>query len=134
MKTDVSGLCEFGRDFGLSPLTFDVFFDVFSRRFLLPDVLRPDFCFRTRSAVRFVSFGHCVGYRRHRTRCLSKKRFLKTVSSRLRCGGFYFGVNWDFGFYLSASGECLKIKALVLGRHSIVYSELLFAEFYFGEF
>ena len=47
MKTDVSGLCEFGRDFGLSSSTFDVFFDVFSRRFLLPDVLRPDSCFRT---------------------------------------------------------------------------------------
>ena len=43
---------------------------------------------------------------------------LKTVSSRLRCDDFYFGVNWDFGFYLSASGECLKIKVLVLGRLS----------------
>ena len=45
MVTDVSGLLRFLRDFAESTSTFDVFFDVFSRRFPLPDVLRPDFCF-----------------------------------------------------------------------------------------
>ena len=39
-----------------------------------------------------------------------------------------------FRDWILASGECLKIQVLVLGRHSIEYSELLFVEFYFGDY